>query len=202
MKSINRRVNARSAAPVSVAGLLLAGGLLLGVVGCSPQGAAPDPAQTAAVATSLRAGSTTDDGTTVLGSTSVGDSVFVLGQRGSDIRFGASFDGSDPDQNWETFGSPAEVAADGLTVVNPGNFPDAAPGGLATVTGQVGTDVVGLDIVTHAGDTVAASVGGGYYLAAWEGRDFDDRDTLDARFVMHLADGSSRTVGYHEATEG
>lgn len=186
------------------AGMLLAGTLGLGLSACST-GTTTAPSSTSSSSLTesgvALVGSTTDDGTTVLAATVVGDNVFVLGQNGSDIRFGASLDGSDPGQNWETFGESVPVAADGLTVVNPGNFPDAAPGGLATVTGQVGSDVVDLDITTHAGDTVPVTTVGGYYAAAWEGRDFGDRDTLDARFVLHLADGSTRTVDFHDAVK-
>ncbi|MCS5719324.1 hypothetical protein N1027_14395 [Herbiconiux sp. CPCC 205763] len=182
------------------AALTLTGGLLFGITGCAPTPTSAPP-RPSAMSSIITVGSTTDDGTIILATTSVGDNTFVLGQNGSAIRFGASFHGTDPNQNWETFGDPVAVAADDLTVVNPGNFPDAAPGGLATVTGQLGSDVTALDIVTHAGDTVEASVSSGYYVAAWEGRDFDDRDTLDATFVLHLVDGSTSTVSYADATE-
>ncbi|MCS5719326.1 hypothetical protein N1027_14405 [Herbiconiux sp. CPCC 205763] len=149
----------------------------------------------------IRVGTTTDAGVRILANTTVGSAQFLLGRRGDDIRSGASFRGSDPDDNWETFGAPREVASDDFTLVNPGNFPDAAPGGIATVTGQVGADVTGLDIRTHAGDVVAATIVDGYYIAAWEGRDFDGVDTLDAEFLLHLADGSTTRVPYAQASE-
>jgi hypothetical protein len=146
------------------------------------------------------AGSTTDAGVRILANTTVGSAQFLIGERDSEIRFGASFNGSDPDDNWETFGPPQPVANDGLTVVNPSNFPDAAPNGVATVTGQVGNDVTGLAIRTHAGDLVSATLVDGFYIAAWEGADFDGPDTLDAEFIVHLTDGSTRTSPYIEAS--
>lgn len=182
------------------AALALAGGLLLGMSGCAPSPTS-SPHKESGASSVVSVGSTTDDGTTVLAASSVGDNLFMLGRQGSAIRFGASFHGSDPSQNWETFGDPVAVPDGEITAANPGNFPDAAPGGLATVTGQLGSDVTALEIVTHAGDTVEASVSSGYYIAAWEGRDFDDRDTLDATFVLHLADGSTSTMSYADATK-
>jgi hypothetical protein len=146
--------------------------------------------------TAVLAGSTTDDGVRILANTTVGGAQFLLGKRDDDIRFGASFDGSDPDDSWMTFGPLEVVADDGFTLVNPGNFPDAAPNGIATVTGQFGDSVTGLDIRTHAGNVVTATLVDGFYIAAWEGRDFDGPDTLDAEFIVHLADGSTRTIPY------
>lgn len=144
-------------------------------------------------------GSTTQAGVRILAMVTAGDARFLLGERGGDVRFGASFDGSDPDDSWETFGTPEVVAEDGFTLVNPGNFPDAAPNGIATVTGQVGDSVMGVDIRTHAGALVTATLADGFYIAAWEGRDFDGPDTLDAEFILHLADGSTRTIPYADA---
>jgi hypothetical protein len=151
--------------------------------------------------TAIRAGSTTQAGVRILANATVGTAQFLLGQNGDDIRFGASFDGSDPDENWSTFGDAQTVADDDITLVNVMNFPSAIPGGAATVAGQVGSAVTGLSIRTDAGGTVEAEVVDGYYVAAWEGMDFWDRDTLDAVFTLHLADGSMRTVSYWEMTE-
>ena len=187
----------------ALGGILLAGGILLGTTGCAT-GPATSPAPAAEgtdTADAVAVGAITNGGTTILASASVGTTTYTLGQNGTDIRFGASFDGSDPDQNWETFGETADVAANGFTMVNPGNSPDAAPGGLAHVTGQVGADVASLDIITDDGSTAAASMSGGYYVAAWEGMDFWDRDTLDAQFVLTLSDGSSTTVSYREMSQ-
>ena len=150
--------------------------------------------------TAISVGATTDDGVRILANSTVGTAQFLLGQRGDDIRFGASFDGSDPDRNWSTFGDVVAVADDGFTLVNVMNFPSAIPGGAATVAGQVGAGVTGLSIRTTAGDTVAATIADGFYVAAWEGMDFWDRETLDAVFTLQLADGTTRTVTYLEVT--
>jgi hypothetical protein len=193
----------RRSTTTALAGIALSATLVLGVSACSAGTTSGSPSSASGETTADIAlvGSTTDDGTTVLAATAVGDSVFVLGQNGSDIRFGSALNGSDLSENWMTFGEPVDVATDGFTVVNPSNFPDAAPGGIAAVSGQIGADVTDLEITTHTGDTVPVSVVGGYFVAAWEGRDFDDRDTLDAQFVLHLADGSTRTVAYLDAVQ-
>ncbi|MWV48860.1 hypothetical protein GRS96_06160 [Rathayibacter sp. VKM Ac-2803] len=183
---------------VSLAALALAGGLALATTGCSTGGAAQ---QSPAAVSAVAVGSVTTDGTTILAETSLGDDVFVLGQHGTEIRSAASFDGGDTDLNWESFGEPAAVDAAAFTVVNPGNFPDAAPGGIATVTGQVGSEVTGIDVVTGDGPTVAATVQDGYWIAAWEGGDFDGGSTPDPSFVAHLVDGSATTVTFADATK-
>ncbi|NQX18088.1 hypothetical protein [Rathayibacter sp. VKM Ac-2857] len=184
---------------VSFAALALAGGLALATTGCtSPSTPQPAPAAVSAVSV----GSVTTDGTTILAMTTLDDDVFVLGQLGDEIRSAASFDGSDTDLNWETFGAPAAVDAGAFTVVNPGNFPDAAPGGIATVTGQAGSDVTGIDVVTGDGPTVAATLQDGYWIAAWEGGDFDGGNTPDPTFAAHLADGGTTTVTFADATKG
>jgi hypothetical protein len=165
-----------------------------------PSRGGPDGGTATAQPGAVLVGSTTDAGVRILADTTVGSAQFLLGERGGDIRFGASFAGSDPDDSWETFGPTQAVADDGFTVVNPGNFPDAAPNGIATVTGQVGADVVGLDIRTHTGDIVGATLVDGFYIAAWNGHDFDGPDTPDAEFILHLAGGSTRTIPYAEAS--
>jgi hypothetical protein len=187
---------------LTLGGLVLAGGVLLGTTGCATGTNFVSPSSKSVDANGVTVGTTTPGGTAILAMASTGSSVFLIGQNGTDIRFGASFDGSDPDENWETFGVPADVAPDGFTIVNPGNSPDAAPGGVAHVGGQVGADVVSLDIITDDGSTVPASITDGFYVAAWEGADFWDRDTLGAKFVLTLADGSSTTISYLDMTEG
>lgn len=177
--------------------LALASGLVLGTTGCSSVPHAAPAAESA-----VTVGSTTTDGTTVLAATTVGDDVFALGQREGEIRSVASFDGSSTDLNWQTFGEPAEVGSTAFTVVDPMNFPDAASDGIATVTGQVGADVSGIDVVTGDGPTIAATVHDGYWIAAWEGGDFAGGDTPDPSFVVHLADGTSTTVPYADTLEG
>jgi len=151
--------------------------------------------------TAIRAGSTTQAGVRILANATIGTAQFLLGQNGDDIRFGASIDGSDPDENWSTFGEPQTVADNDFTLVNVMSFPSAIPGGAATVAGQVGSAVTGLSIRTDAGDTVEAEIVDGYYVAAWEGMDFWDRDTLDAVFTLQLADGSTRTVSFREMSK-
>ena len=184
---------------LALGSVLLVGGILAGTTGCATDtaGVASTGAE-ASGSVETAVGSLTPGGTTILASASVGTTTFSLGQRGGDIRYGASFDGSDPDLNWETFGAPVEVAPGDFTMVNPGNSPSAAPGGLAHVTGQVGSAVTALDVITDDGATVRASMSGGFYVAAWEGMDFWDQDTLDAKFVLTLADGSSKTISYRE----
>ena len=188
---------------LTTGGLVLAGGMLLGTTACA-SGASDlgSSLRESVEVDAVTVGTTTSGGTTILAMASVGSSVFSIGQSNTDIRFGATFDGSDPDENWETFGNPVDVASDDFTVVNPGNSPDAAPGGIAHVGGQVGTDVASLDIIVDDGSTVSASITDGFYVAAWLGSDFSDRDTLDAKFVLTLVDGSSSTVGYLELSEG
>ncbi|QHC58852.1 hypothetical protein [Rathayibacter sp. VKM Ac-2760] len=188
--------------PRLFAALALAGGLALASTGCSSQGAPQTvPATAPATVSAVSVGSVTTDGTTILALTTLGDDVFVLGQRGDEIRSAASFDGGDPDLNWESFGAPAAVDAAAFTVVNPGNFPDAAPGGIATVTGRAGSDITGIDVETGAGATVAATLQDGYWIAAWEGGDFDGGDTPDPSFTAHLADGGTTTVSFADATK-
>lgn len=188
---------------LTTGGLVLAGGMLLGTTACA-SGASDlgSSLRESVEVDAVTVGTTTSGGTTILAMASVGSSVFSIGQSNTDIRFGATFDGSDPDENWETFGNPVDVASDDFTVVNPGNSPDAAPGGIAHVGGQVGTDVASLDIIVDDGSTVSALITDGFYVAAWLGSDFSDRDTLDAKFVLTLVDGSSSTVGYLELSEG
>lgn len=187
----------------SVAGLVLIGGILLTATGCTsgPTSEPQHQSGSSVDAQTIAVGASTADGTVIITSASVGNSTFLLGRNGDDIRSAAALDGGNPNDNWSTFGEPAAVPADGVTVANPMHFDDPAPEGLATVTGQVGADVTALDIVTTAGDTVPASVASGYYIAAWAGRDFSDRDTLDADFVLHFADGSTTTVSYLALTE-
>lgn len=184
---------------ISFAGLALAGGLVLATTGCSTGGA---PEQAPAAVSAVSVGSVTTDGTRILASTTLGDDVFVLGQNESEIRSAASFDGSSTDLNWQTFGEPASVDSTAITVVNPMNFPDAAPDGIATVTGQVGSDVTGIDVLTGDGPTVTATVQDGYWIAAWEGGDFAGGDTPDPDFTAHLSDGTTTTVTFADATNG
>ena len=139
----------------------------------------------------LTVGNRTKDGTTVLARTDVGDALFLLGQRGDEIRFAASFDGSDPGENWERV-TAKPVAADDVTVLSAGNSADR----YATLVGQVGPDVRSVDVRTHDGRTVPASISNGYYIAAWEGPDFADRDHLDQTVTVHLRDGRTTTASY------
>ena len=186
----------RIALPISLV-IAACAGLLLAL----PQADSIVPGNTGEQPSAVSVGTNTPAGVRVLANATVGTAQFLLGQKGSDIRFGASFDGSDPDNNWSTSGDPQSVAADDVTLVSAFNFPDAIPGGAATVAGQVGSAVAGLSIRTDAGELVEAQVVNGYYVAAWEGADFSDRETLDAVFTVRLADGMTRTVSYLELTE-
>ncbi|MWV48858.1 hypothetical protein GRS96_06150 [Rathayibacter sp. VKM Ac-2803] len=177
------------------AGLLLVGAAVLVPVLTAPPPSAP-PAATQSAPTALLAGSVTPGGVTILAQTSVGTSQFLLGQLGDDIRFGASFDGSDPDDNWETFGSPAPVAPDTVTLTNPGNFPDAAPGGIATVTGQVGSDVAAVTFTPSGGAAVAAALSNGYYIAAWIGPEFSAAGIPEPDVTVTYTDGRTADVPF------
>lgn len=188
---------------LTLGGLLLAGRVTLGTSGCATGTSSLDsPVASGVEVDAVTVGGMTPGGTTILAMASTGSSVFSIGRNGTDLRFAASFDGRDPDENWEALGVPVDVVSDGFTIVNPGNSPDAAPGGVAHVAGQAGTDIVSLEIITDDGSTVSASIADGFYVAAWEGADFSDRDTLDQTFVLTRADGSSTTISYLEMTEG
>jgi hypothetical protein len=82
------------------------------------------------------------------------------------------------------------------------SYPSAIPGGAATIAGQFGSDVTGLSVHTEDGQTVSATIFDGFNVAAWEGMDFSDVDTLGASFTVHLADGRTRTVSYPNLPEG
>ncbi|NQX18090.1 hypothetical protein [Rathayibacter sp. VKM Ac-2857] len=177
------------------AGLLLAGAaVLVPVLTSGPPVSTPAPTSSVGAPNALLAGSVTPGGVTILAQTSVGTAQFLLGRLGDDIRFGASFDGSDPDDNWETFGSPAPVAADAVTIANPGNFPDAAPGGIATITGQVGAGVAAVVFHTFDGETVSAALSNGYYIAAWTGPDFSGPEIPNPEITVRYTDGTSADV--------
>ena len=127
-------------------GLLLVGAAVLApVLTATPPPTAPLATSTAdaGAPTALLAGSVTRGGVTILAETTVGPSQFLLGQRGKDTRFGASFDGSDPDDNWESVGAAEPTTDHAVTVSSAYSFPDAAPGGVATIIGQVGPQVTG-----------------------------------------------------------
>jgi len=182
---------------LAVSGIVLAGGLALGLAGCGTEAVSPrGTAASQGAVHVLAAGNVTNDDTTILARADVGSAVFLLGQRGDEIRFAASFDGSNPNSAWERI-TTKPVAADDITVLSAGNSADR----YATVVGQVGADVQGIDVRTHDGRTVSASISNGYYIAAWEGSDFTDRDHLDQTVTVHLLDGSTKTATYLQSTE-
>lgn len=194
-------ITARKALPASLA---LAGALTFGLTACAV-GGTPFPqlgGSAGAGTTAIQVGSTTQDGTDVLATTSVGDHVFVLGRNGDDYRFSASLNGGDPGDGWEAFDGTLVPAPDGIAVSGAANFPDAAPGGIATVHGSVGEEITGVEIRTNAGEDVTAEVAHGYFIAAWEGDDFYDRDTMGAVFVLRSQDGGTSEIGYLDVTEG
>ncbi|QHC58854.1 hypothetical protein [Rathayibacter sp. VKM Ac-2760] len=184
------------------AGILLAGAAVLvpvlisGAPGSTPAVSTPAASSGVGAPNALLAGSVTPGGVTILAQISVGTAQFLLGRLGDDIRFGASFDGSDPDDNWETFGDPAPVPAGTVTIANPGNFPDAAPGGIATVTGQAGSDVAGITFHPASGASVAAALSNGYYIAAWIGQEFSGPGLADPGVTVRYTDGSSEDVPF------
>ncbi|WP_306368990.1 hypothetical protein [Nocardiopsis sp. CC223A] len=188
---------------LSLAGMALAGALAFGLTACAG-GATSSPLAgggTGTVPTAIQVGATTQDGTNIIASTSVGKHVFLLGRNGDDYRFSAFVDG-DPGESWENFDGTLTPAPDGIALSGAGNFPDAALGGIATVHGSVGEEVTGVEIRTNGGDDVTAEVADGYFIAAWEGDDFYDRDTLGAVFVLRLKDGGTSEIGYLDVTEG
>ena len=148
--------------------------------------------------TALLAGSVTRAGVTILAETTVGTSQFLLGQHGDDTRFGASFDGSNPDDNWETFGAARPTSDRAVTISSPINFPEAAPGGIATITGRVGPQVTDLTITTRASGTVTAKLSNGYYIAAWIGPEFSGQGIADPGITVTYTDGSSESLSYAE----
>lgn len=144
----------------------------------------------------ITVGSVTDIGVLIIANVTVGDTQFLLGRMGDDHRFSVSFNGSDPDDSWERFEGSVPAPDDGLLLAGAGNFPDAAEDGLAHVYGPVGADVSALSVVTQSGERVPATISNGWFIAAWEGRDFYDAETLGSRFVLTLRDGTTRTVDY------
>ncbi|CAL9474582.1 hypothetical protein SUDANB121_02922 [Nocardiopsis dassonvillei] len=186
-------ITGRKALPASLA---LAGAFVFGLTACAVGGTSSPQAE----ATAVQVGSTTQDGTDVLATTSVGDHVFVLGRNGDDHRFSASLNGADPGESWEDFDGTLEPGPDGIAVSGAGNFPDAAPGGVAMVHGSVGEDVTGVEVRTNGGESVTAEVADGYFIAAWEGDDFYDRDTLGAVFVLRSQGGGTSEVAYLDVT--
>ncbi|WP_306368988.1 hypothetical protein [Nocardiopsis sp. CC223A] len=146
--------------------------------------------------TVITVGSVTDIGVLIIANVTVGDTQFLLGRMGDDHRFSVSFNGSDPDDNWERFEGSVPAPDDGLLLAGAGNFPDAAKDGLAYAYGPVGADVAAVSVITQSGEKVPATISNGWFLAAWEGRDFYDAETLGSRFTLTLRDGTTRTVDY------
>lgn len=171
--------------------LLVGAAVLVPVLTTTPPPTMPTATSTAGAPTALLAGSVTRGGVTILAETTVGTSQFLLGQLGDDTRFGASFNGSDPDDNWETFGAAPPATEDAVTVASASNFPDAAPGGIATLTGRVGLQVTGLTVTTRDSGTVAAEISDGYFIAAWIGPEFSGPGFTDPQVTTTSIDGSS-----------
>ncbi|WP_423918824.1 hypothetical protein ACPEEZ_11200 [Frigoribacterium sp. 2-23] len=146
----------------------------------------------------------TSDGTLVVVSAAVDDAVFFIGMAadGTTARAAASFAGSDPGQNWEAVETREAVAPGDVTIGGATHVGEAGPGELATINGQVGADVVALDVVTQGGDRIAADVEDGRWIAAWRGSDFSGRDQLGAMLVVHRSDGGTTTVSYLDETAG
>lgn len=179
-------------------------GLVLGTAACASPGQPIAVAQGQDGVAAISVGDVTSDGTVVIVSAAVEDAIFFIGKSadGSTARAAASFAGSDPGENWEAVETQADVPPKDLTVAGAMNFGDADPGELATINGQVGADVTALDIITQKGETIAADVRDGRWIAAWSGADFRGRDQLDATLVVHLSDGSTETVSYLDKTAG
>ncbi|CAL9474697.1 hypothetical protein SUDANB121_02924 [Nocardiopsis dassonvillei] len=144
----------------------------------------------------ITVGSVTDLGVHVIANVTVGDTQLLLGRKEDEYRFSASFDGSDPDDGWERFEGSVTAPDDGLLLAGAGTFPDAGEEGLAHVYGPVGADVAELTVITQSGERVPAAIADGWFLAAWDGRDFYDAETLGSRFALTLRDGTTRTVDY------
>jgi hypothetical protein len=186
-------------------GLLLIGAaVLVPVITATPPPTAPMATSTAdtEIPTALLAGSVTRAGVTILAETTVGTSQFLLGQLGDDTRFGASFDGSNPDDNWETFGAAKPTTDRGVTLSGALNFPDAAPGGVATITGQVGPQVTGLAVTTSDSGTVAAELSNGYFIAAWIGPEFSGPGVAGPGITVTYSNGSTASMPYSDLLPG
>lgn len=198
------RLRGRLALAIPTGLLLVGAAVLVPVLTGTPSVAPPTATPTAepAAPTALLAGSVTPRGVTILAETTVGTSQFLLGRLGDVIRFGASFDGSDPDDNWETFGGPLPATDDAVTLSSAGSFPDAAPGGIATVSGRVGPRVAQLTFTTSESGTVTAEVSDGCYIAAWTGPEFSGPGITGPEVTVTYTDGSSRSLPFSELMPG
>jgi hypothetical protein len=194
----SRGLRGRFALVIPTGILLVGAAVLVSVITVTPPTNAPTATSTADAPTALLAGSVTRGGVTILAETTVGASQFLLGQLGDDTRFGASFNGSDPDDNWETFGGAPPATDRAVTISSPINFPDAAPGGIATITGQVGPQVASLTITTRDSGTVPAELSNGYYIAAWIGPEFSGSEIADPGIRVTYTDGNSESLSYSE----
>jgi hypothetical protein len=179
-----------------LAAIVLAGGLAAGLTACSTGGdTATGSSASSASGRAITVGAVVDDDSRVLAQTAVGDTQFVIAERDGQVRIGQATNGRM--DGWSAFDDKTP-AADSI-VMSAGNSPDAGRDGIADTSGRIGADVVGLDVVTHDGDTVHAVVANGWFVAAWAGRDFQDRSQFGQTYVLHLADGSTKRIAYEDA---
>jgi hypothetical protein len=195
-----RGLRGRFALAIPTGILLVGAAVLVSVITVTPPPNAPTATSTAdaGTPTALLAGSVTRGGVTILAETTVGTAQFLLGQLGDDTRFGASFNGSDPDDNWETVGVAEPTTDRAVTLSSAYSFPDAAPGGVATLIGRVGPLVTGLTFATRESGTVTAEVSNGYFIAAWTGPEFSGPGIDGPGITVTYADGSSESLSYSE----
>lgn len=181
------------------ASFALVGTLGLGLAGCSTPKEAASGAEISAAASSqssatnaVTVGSVVDK-STVLAQTSVGTMQYVIAEEGDVVRIG-QIDTSEGTEllGWMSYSEKA--AAEDSIVVSNGNSPEYGENGLADASGRVGSRVTGVDVVTSSGETVKAVIANGWFVAAWEGSDFTNEETMNQQYVIHLADGSSKTL--------
>lgn len=180
----------------------LSGTLLLGVAACGVAERSVSSAQPSTADESpstIQVGTVTNDGAKILATTTVGDTTLVIGsEKAGEAKIG-EFVGQEL-AGWMAFDADPELAADEITF-SAGNSPDSGRNGIASAYGQLGSDVTGVTIVDHAGHKHVAEIGEGWFVAAWDGKDYVDRAYLDQEYILHLADGNQRKLTSEEMDE-
>ena len=142
----------------------------------------------------LTVGSTTKDGSLIKVRFQAGDTTLVIAENPD----GATAVGEAVNgvlSGWSLLTVDADIAPDDFTVAA-GNSPDAGRSGIASTYGQAGSSVTGIDVVTKDGRTVKGTVLNGWFIAAWDGSDFNSREDFGQRYIVHFADGSSAETPY------
>lgn len=141
----------------------------------------------------------TNDGAKILATINVRDTTLVIGsEKAGEAKIG-EFVGQEL-AGWMAFDANPALAADEITF-SAGNLTDSGRNGIASAYGQLGSDVTGVTIVDHAGHKHVAEIGEGWFVAAWDGKDYVDRAYLDQEYILHLADGNQRKLTSEEKDE-